>query len=68
MGDFPGLWQCVNLHRRTPNEGMIVMARYKASFIAAGVALASGGLASAADLPPVPRLPSPAPVVDDFGG
>jgi opacity protein-like surface antigen len=68
MGDFPGLLQCVNLHRRTPNEGMIVMARYKASLIAAGVALASGGLASAADLPPAPRLPSPAPVVDHYGG
>ena len=44
------------------------MARSKAFVIAAGVALASGGLAGAADLPPAPRLPPPAPVVEDFSG
>jgi opacity protein-like surface antigen len=47
---------------------MIVMARVKASVIAAGVALASGGLAGAVDLPPAPRLPPPAPLADEFGG
>ena len=45
-----------------------MVAISKAFVIAAGVALASGGLASAADLPPAPRLPTPAPVVEDFGG
>ncbi len=44
------------------------MARSKAFVISAGIALAAGGLASAADLPPAPRLPPPAPVVEDFGG
>ncbi len=44
------------------------MARFKAVVIAAGVALASGGLVRAADLPPAPRLPAPVPVVEDFSG
>ena len=44
------------------------MARFKAVVIAAGVALASGGLVKAADLPPAPRLPAPVPVVEDFSG
>ncbi|MBV8106214.1 MAG: outer membrane beta-barrel protein [Hyphomicrobiales bacterium] len=44
------------------------MARSKTSLIAAGVALASGGLADAADLPPAPRLPAPEPVAEEFGG
>ena len=44
------------------------MARLKASVIAAGVAFAPGGLAGAADLPPAPRLPSPAPGAEEFGG
>jgi opacity protein-like surface antigen len=68
MRRFPGLWRCARLHRRTPNEGKIVMARFKAVVIAAGAALASGGLVRAADLPPAPRLPAPVPVVEDFSG
>src|ERR1700693_4142545 len=68
MGGCPGLWPCVNLLPCTPNEGMIVMARVKASVIAAGVALASGGLGGAGALPSEARLPPPAPLADEFGG
>ncbi len=44
------------------------MANLKALAIAVGVAVAPGGIARAADLPPAPRLPAPTPVVEDFGG
>jgi opacity protein-like surface antigen len=45
------------------------MARLRALAIAAGLAVASGGLAGAADLlPPIPSLPSSTPAVEDFSG
>src|SRR5271157_3461775 len=46
---------------------MFVMADLKALAVALGVAAASAGFARAADLPPAPRLPAPAPVVEEFG-
>ena len=44
------------------------MAWFKAVIIAAGAALASAGLARAADLPPAPHLPAPVSDVEDFSG
>src|SRR5271165_4751675 len=69
MTGFPEISTRAGLKpNRAPNEGMIVMANLKALAIAVGVAVAPGGFARAADLPPAPRLPAPTPVVEDFGG
>jgi hypothetical protein len=45
------------------------MAGLRALAIAAGMTVASGGLAGAADLlPPIPSLPASTPAVEDFTG
>ena len=52
----------------TPNEGIAAMLKLRAGIIASGVATASYGLATAADLPPAPTLPRESPPGVEFGG
>jgi opacity protein-like surface antigen len=44
------------------------MANWRGLALVAGLSIASGGLARAVDLPPAPRLPSPAPAGAEFSG